>query len=245
MQKNNLDSSSIAVQSIVKGLTLSKSLFVSTIIWGESHTGKKALIRSIYPQIEFIDSKTICNLKDILDINKEICIYNFETIENIQSLNLENRRVVAIANYIKLPSFIENQFAFIYKMPPLRDRRNDIKKIIKEFTKELQDELMIKDEIDIDIAHLDLSQNFKSLKISLHREFIKRTLSKQDIEEILFEYFYDKIDGKNSYRENISLYEKPLIEAGLKKFKSQLKLSEVLGLNRNTLRKKIHEHNIN
>jgi DNA-binding NtrC family response regulator len=152
---------------------------------------------------------------------------------------------VAIANYIKLPSFIENQFAFIYKMPPLRDRRNDIKKIIKEFTKELQDELMIKDEIDIDIAHLDLSQNFKSLKISLHREFIKRTLSKQDIEEILFEYFYDKIDGKNSYRENISLYEKPLIEAGLKKFKSQLKLSEVLGLNRNTLRKKIHEHNIN
>jgi len=61
---------------------------------------------------------------------------------------------------------------------------------------------------------------------------------------ILFDYLYSKVEGKNAYREHLSLYEKPLIEAGLKKFKSQLKLSEVLGINRNTLRKKIHEHNI-
>ncbi|TNF45412.1 MAG: Fis family transcriptional regulator, partial [Epsilonproteobacteria bacterium] len=45
-------------------------------------------------------------------------------------------------------------------------------------------------------------------------------------------------------REHLGLYEKPLIEAGLKKFGSQLQLSQVLGINRNTLRKKIHEHNI-
>jgi len=245
MQKTNSNSSSLSVQRIIKGLTLSKSLFVSTLLWGEAHTGKQTLVRSVYPKAEFIDGRKIDNLKDILDSNKEIFIYNFEAIRNIQSINLENRRVVAIANYDKVPSSIESSFAFIYNMPPLTDRFNDVQNFINGFTEELQDELMIKDEIDIDVKHLDLSQNFKSLKISLHREFIKKTLSKQDIEEILFDYFYDRIEGKNSYRENLSLYEKPLIEAGLKRFKSQLKLSEVLGLNRNTLRKKIHEHNIN
>jgi len=245
MQKTNLHSSSLAVKSITKGLTLSKSLFVSTIIWGEPHTGKQTLVHSIYPEAEFIDGQTIDNLKDILDSSREILIYNFEAVQNTGALNLENRRIIAIANYTKLPISIESNFAFIYKMPPLRERLDDVQKFIKNFIKELQYELMIKSRIDIPIKHLDLSQNFKSLKISLHREFIKKTLSPKDIEDILFDYFYNRIEGKNSYRENLSLYEKPLIEAGLKKFKSQLKLSEALGLNRNTLRKKIHEHNIN
>jgi DNA-binding protein Fis len=40
----------------------------------------------------------------------------------------------------------------------------------------------------------------------------------------------------------LHLYEVPLIRAGIKKFKSQLQLSDKLGLNRNTLRKKITEH---
>jgi DNA-binding protein Fis len=38
------------------------------------------------------------------------------------------------------------------------------------------------------------------------------------------------------------LYEVPLIRAGIKRFKSQLQLADKLGLNRNTLRKKIADH---
>jgi len=66
-------------------------------------------------------------------------------------------------------------------------------------------------------------------------------LTDGDIEQILYEYLYRNMEGNNAYRENLPLFERPLIEAGLKKFKSQLKLSSVLGLNRNTLRKKIYE----
>ncbi|HIP51799.1 MAG TPA: Fis family transcriptional regulator, partial [Campylobacterales bacterium] len=58
-------------------------------------------------------------------------------------------------------------------------------------------------------------------------------------------YLFEEIKGNNAYREHLGLYEKPLIEAGLKKYKSQLKLAGVLGLNRNTLRKKIQEYDIN
>ncbi len=38
-------SNSIQVKNIIKGLTLSKSLFVSILIVGEPHTGKKSLVR--------------------------------------------------------------------------------------------------------------------------------------------------------------------------------------------------------
>jgi len=67
----------------------------------------------------------------------------------------------------------------------------------------------------------------------------------KDIEEILYHYLYREMEGNNDYKDYLPLYERPLIEAGLKKFGSQLKLADILGINRNTLRKKIHELNIN
>lgn len=65
-----------------------------------------------------------------------------------------------------------------------------------------------------------------------------------DIEDVLYTYLFNHLDGNDAYKEHLRLYERPLIEAGLKKFDSQLQLSSVLGINRNTLRKKIHEHKI-
>jgi DNA-binding protein Fis len=59
----------------------------------------------------------------------------------------------------------------------------------------------------------------------------------------LMEHFLmERLGSNNDYRNFLHLYEVPLIRAGIKRFKSQLQLSERLGLNRNTLRKKINEH---
>jgi DNA-binding protein Fis len=244
MKKTEFFSHSAEVQGIIKGLTLSKSLFISTIIWGEPYTGKLTMVRSFFPKATIVNGDDLESLTQAFDNSEEVIVYNFEKIRNIQSLNLENKRIIAVANYDKVPLSIESRFAFIYYMPPLKNRMDDVQYFLEKFSKTFREELLIEEETKVDINHLDLSQNFKSLKTSLHREIIKKTLSQKDIEEILFDYLYGKIDGENAYRENLNLYEKPLIQAGLKKFKSQLKLSEVLGLNRNTLRKKIHEHNI-
>ena len=54
------------------------------------------------------------------------------------------------------------------------------------------------------------------------------------------------MDIKNLYDEIISKIEKPLIESTLNLYRgNQIKASNSLGLNRNTLRKKINLHGIN
>jgi DNA-binding protein Fis len=60
--------------------------------------------------------------------------------------------------------------------------------------------------------------------------------------QVTEKYLYDRLGSHNDYRNFLYLYEVPLIRAGLKRFKSQLQLADKLGLNRNTLRKKIAEN---
>lgn len=232
------------VESIVKSLTLTQSLFVSSIIIGEPFTGKKQLVRSLFPKALYVDAHNIEELKQVLQTHNEVVIYNFDAVNNLDELNFENKRIIAIANEVRYRSAIEKKFAFIYDMPALVQRPEDVKRLIKEFTQIIQNDLMLESSKVINVEEVDLSENIKSLKASIYRQLITSTLDSRDIEKILFNYLYDNMKGKNAYRDFLEIYERPLLQAGLAKFKSQLKLSSVLGLNRNTLRKKIHEHNL-
>ncbi len=235
-------SNSAQINNIVKGLTLSKSLFISAILIGETHTGKKTLVKSVFPKRRFINGKNQDELMEVLKNSEEVIIYNFEMINDVESLNFENKRVIAIANRVKNSAIIDRKFAFIYKMPPLRDRKEDIELLINYFINDIKKELMISgNSIKFDYNNVDLKDNIKSLKASIYKKLILDNLTKKEIEKILFDYLYRELGGNNAYREQLPLFEKPLIKAGLKKFKSQLRLSSVLGLNRNTLRKKIYE----
>jgi DNA-binding NtrC family response regulator len=233
-----------SIQSITKGLQLSKSLLVSSIIIGEPYTGKMTLVKSIYPQSFYVDANNLQELESALENYDEIIIYNFEAIINIKNLDFQNKRVIAIANKTRDLKSIEEHFAFIYHMPSLKDRTEDVAELTHELSNEIQRDLMIEQDVTIDPKSLDLSQNFKSFKVSLYKQLIKKSLTPQDIEDVLYDFFLKNLDGKNEYRDHISIYEKPLITAGLKKYKSQLQLADVLGLNRNTLRKKINELNL-
>lgn len=240
-------SNSVKIDSIIKGLTLTKSLMVSSILIGEPNTGKKTLVSSLFPSALFVDAKNYEELESAMTSKDEIIIYNFEAILNVDKLNFDNKKIIAIANSVSNSFSIENKFAFIYQMPTLAEREDDIMLIVEHFITSISKELMIGDESifsSVDISSLDISKNLKSLRASIYKKLVTHCLSADDIEDILFGYLYEQIDGNNAYREHIGIYEKPLIKAGLKKYKSQLKLSSALGLNRNTLRKKIYEHNI-
>lgn len=234
-------SNSAQIDNIVKGLTISKSLFVSVIVTGEPHTGKKSLVKMLFPNSKFIDANNEEEMLKALDSYEEVIIYNFEVVSNPEALNFENKRVIAIANKITNSRAIEKKFAFIYHLPPLRERKEDVEMLMDYFSNSIKKELMLDSDIKLDYKDMDLSENIKSLKASIYKKLILNNLTAKDIENILFDYLYKEIDGNNAYREYLPLFERPLIEAGLSKYKSQLRLSAVLGLNRNTLRKKIYE----
>lgn len=238
-------SKSDKIQHIIKSFTLTKTLFVSSIIIGEAHTGKKSLARYLFPDTPLVSGKNQKEVEEALENNDELIITNFEKLSNQNTLDFTNKRIIATADYMGNPELIDDLFAFIYTMPSLQERPEDIKYLKDLFIKEACSTLMIEENtLESDHIPLNLTKNTQSLKRSVYINVMKQSMGAQDIEEILYHYLLKHLDGNDAYREHLSLYERPLIEAGLHKFGSQLQLSQVLGINRNTLRKKIHEHNI-
>ena len=233
------------VQQIIKGCNLTKTLFVSSIIIGEAHIGKKSLARYLFPQAHMVSGKDQAEVERALEEYDELIITDFEMLSNQEALNFDNKRIIATANFTGNYSTIDTLFAFIYMMPSLKERSQDAIYLRDLFFKRAQNDLMI-DELPADLSEfrMDLSANSKSLKRAIYLFLTIRTMDKKSIEEAVYYYIMKHISGNNAYKEHLELYEKPLIEAGLKKFGSQLQLSQVLGINRNTLRKKIHEHAI-
>lgn len=237
-------SNSTAVEQIIKGLTLTKSLKVSSILMGEPFTGKKSLVESIFPHAAYIDASHPEALTRALSQQEDLVIYHFESITDLSRYDFTNRHIVAIADTIKISPSIEEKFAFIYHMPALRERPEDCALLLSYFSKQIKEELMTDTHYEIDAARLDLSENIKSFKASIYRELVTADIDREGLEALIYTYLYTRIEGNNAYREQLGLLERPMIKAGLDRYRSQLKLSSVLGVNRNTLRKKIHEHHL-
>lgn len=234
------------IQHIIKSFNLTKTLYVSSIIIGEANTGKKSLACYLFPNAFLVSGLEQQEVENALEIHDELIITDFEKLSNQSTLDFANKRIIATANYMGNPALIDDLFAFIYSMPSLQERPEDVNYLKDRYIKEALSTLMLEDHtIDSDAIHLNLSKNSKSLKRSVFLHLMKHSMDDKDIKEILYHYLLKYLDGNDGYREHLSLYERPLIEAGLKKFGSQLQLSQVLGINRNTLRKKIHEQHIN
>jgi DNA-binding protein Fis len=69
-------------------------------------------------------------------------------------------------------------------------------------------------------------------------------LSQSAIEELLENFFLRELDERSSYKELLPIFEKPLLKATKSKFHSQLQMAKKLDINRNTLRKKLHENGL-
>ncbi|MCJ7766561.1 MAG: Fis family transcriptional regulator, partial [Thiovulaceae bacterium] len=183
-------------------------------------------------------------LLEAIDIHNEVIITHIEEVPNLKRLldtiSASKTRVVSTSRSSENELLEENFSVRIY-LPPLRERLEDVKALLELFYQEANTVFGEDRQFEMPSYEFDLSKNAVSLRKQLFLHYSFTTINETELMTVMEEYLSDKLGSKNDYRNYLHLFEVPLIRTGLKQFKSQLQLSEKLGLNRNTLRKKIVE----
>ncbi|RUM68172.1 MAG: Fis family transcriptional regulator [Sulfurospirillum sp.] len=235
---------STQLTNLVKSLQLTKKFFVSSLIVGEAYSGKKTVARYILPDAPVVNGEDLQVVLDALQTNDELIIYNFTQISNYALLNFDNKRIIATARYQPKDKSVDELFGYIYNLPPLYKRLEDAKALAEVVVGRAKEVLGIEDDITVPFDEIDLRKNSKSLEKSIYKNLILKDMDETDIEKLMYRFFLEHLHGNNDYKKYLHLYERPLIKAGLYRYKSQLKLAGVLGINRNTLRKKANEYDL-
>ena len=229
-----------------KTATLLKTLSVNSLITGEIGVGKKSLAQYILPQASVIDAVNLDELLTTLQSVNEIIIINLENSPNINKIldlvSLRNIRVIATAKSSYYNEVVDKLFSIKFDIPPLSQRPEDIDQLINKFTSEASSLFCTNEKFNIENFEPDLSQNSNSLRRQVMIAYLLQDINESELMDILESYLVDKLGSNNDYKNFLHLYEVPIIKAGLQRFKSQLQLSDKLGLNRNTLRKKIADN---
>ena len=229
-----------------KTATLLKTLSVNALISGEIGVGKKSLAHYILPDATEIEASDFDEILTALESVNEIIIINLENSPNIKRLvdaiNTNSVRVIATSKSSFASEYIDDIFSIKFDIPPLRERIEDVNELIEKFIYEASSLFCSSTKFNSEDFTPDLSQNSNSLKRQVMIHSLLQDIKDVELMDIIENYLKDKLGSQSDYRNFLYLYEAPLIKAGLSKFKSQLQLSDKLGLNRNTLRKKIADN---
>jgi len=237
---------SLASNQAKKTATLLKTLTVNALIMGENGVGKRSLASFILPDAPVIDASNFDELLVTLESSDKIIITNIENSPNIKRIidKIKERsiRVIATSKESFNNEYIDEIFSVKFDIPPLRDRVEDVEFLIEKFIDEASVLFGGEKRFDIENFKPDLSENANSLRRQVMISYLLQDIKDSELMDIIENYLYNKMGSNSDYRNFLYLYEVPLIRGGLKKFKSQLQLADKLGLNRNTLRKKIAEN---
>lgn len=242
----NFITASNASTEAFKTANLLKLLSVNAFISGEKSTGKLLLARYILPNATIMDASDLDAILLASQSIDELIITHIEDISNLTTLREQlvknGVRVVATGSDTYAHEALENMFSVRLYLPPLSERLEDVAALQKQYLLEAEGLFGKNKDLDMSTIVPDLSENASSLRRQLFFYFLLSNITENDLLSIMEKFLSDKMGSNNDYRNLLYLYEVPLIRAGLKQFRSQLQLAERLGLNRNTLRKKIAEN---
>jgi len=232
----------------LKSANLLKSLNINALILGESGTGKQTLAKFILPDAPVVDGADLNEVLSFVSAVDAVIIKNFDKINNFSklesALELYKTRIIATSK-TKLSEKINDAFFSLQiTIDPLSQREEDIKPLANKFFEEISSVFGEENACDMYLENLnfDLSNNCYSLRKSVYLKYLISSLDEEGVMSVMEDYLDKKIGGRNDYRDNLHLFDVPLIRSGFKKFSSQLNMSEKFGLNRNTLRKKINDY---
>jgi len=199
---------------------MARELNLNVYIWGERGVGKTFLAKYILKN-GIIDPSS--------PTNHPIIIENL----NINSIKPSSSKLIATGEKPLDKKILKEYFDLDIELKPLKEHPEDIEYFIEYFSNEAQKELKI--ENNIKITNPDISENLNSLK----RQVYKTLLFSNDKESILKELETYYLINHSTYEEEIKDFEKTLFRAMKKRYKSKLKISEKLKINRVTLTKKM------
>ncbi len=230
----------------LKSANLLKSLNINALITGEAGTGKETLAKFILPEAKTVDGSDLKEVLSYISSNTSIIIKNFDKISNLNMLKTyieeHKTRVIATSKNELLDKVSNDFFALVITIPPLSQRLEDITPLAEKFFEEVSSIFGDSKDISLKDFNIDLSNNCYSLRKSVYIRYLINTFDEEDVMQVMEEFLSKKLGGRNDYRDQLYLFDVPMLRCGFKKFKSQLSMSEKFGLNRNTLRKKINDY---
>lgn len=228
------------MQEVKKLISLVRGINVNTVIVGDVGVGKSLCAKLILPNAIVVYGEKPEDVLKALKNFDEIIIENFEKLPNPDSLSLDGKKIVATSRKKIKDSTLDRIFGIKIEIPPLSVRVQDVPVLIEYFLSKIQDELRIESKIDIGSISADISENCHSLKRAVYRASLCGSVDEDQLCSIMEEYFYKHIDETDdNYKRFLDLFDLAIINANHRKFKSQLMMSYKMGINRNTLRKKI------
>ena len=205
-------------KKIKKLALMLRNLDINIYIYGEKGTGKSYLANFI--------------------ANGEI-VENFDALNSLPKLK---NRLIAVGSH-KINDSLKEKFKISVEieLDPLNRRPLDTEEFIEHFKKEVQRELKIENEPEN--LSIDLSENLNSLKRSIYSSYICQIRTKDEVIKCLENYFERYYNSEESnYNEELKLFDKAIIGALKKRYKSKVQIAKHLKINRATLSKKMEEN---
>ncbi len=231
-------------KKILKIAQMSSDLPVNVIILGQTGIGRKLLAKKILPNAQSFMAKELekliidnkINLQEynaiiIYDINK--VINKVEFFDKLKSLKIVATGFTEDQDYM-------NNFAVKLEVPPLEERKEDLDELIQIYTKEAKK--IYSSSITSEDIKIDISGNAVTLKQSIYKSVLLKSITKQEMMDTLNDFFIREFKDDRSYKQLLEIFEIPLLKAARKVYKSQLQMANKLNINRITLRKKLNKY---
>jgi len=202
---------------------MARELNLNVYIWGEKGVGKSFLAKYIAPNA--IINPTTPTINPVI-------IEDFDKLNNFPQ---KNSLLIATGTKPIDKTIFDKYFDLDIELKPLNTHPEDINEFINYFLDEAKKELKI--EKNINISEPNINENLNSLK----QQIYKALLFADDKTSILNELENYYLNNHSTYEEEIKDFEKTLFTAMKKRYKSKLKISEHLKINRVTLTKKMKE----
>ncbi len=184
-------------KKILKIAQISSQLPVNVIILGQMGVGRKLLSKEILPDAQSYEAKTleelIINNKINLEELNSVIIYNINKVLNKTEFleKLEGIKIVATGFIGKEDYF--NKFAVKIEILPLDERKEDLDEL-KQFyiseAKKIYPSTIVPKDIKIDLSGNDIT-----LKQSIYKSILLKSITKQELMDTLNDFFCKRIQS--------------------------------------------------